>query len=165
MKKLLLWVPLLALLIVSCKKEEEDPVAEAVRITSIEVQNYPLLDEDGNAWDDPALGSSTPPDVYYVIVESGGNETISDTYFDDADADALLFDNSSGLPVLIDNPTATLTIQFWDLDDLDASDVGSSDDLMVAISFKPYAEGDDMDVTSLIVEAGGVTLVVGVEFI
>lgn len=155
----------LSFLAFSCAKEEDPVVAEAMRITSIQYEGYSTLNPDGGAWDDPVIGSSTPPDIYFIIVESDGDEFVSDLYFPDADGETLLFEESSGLPQLIDNPSSTLTIQFWDLDDLDASDVGSSDDLVNGISFRPYSEGDDLDVTQLVIQISGVTLTVGVEFL
>jgi hypothetical protein len=154
----------LSMLAFSCVKEDET-VADSMRILWIQYEDYSMTNPDGGDWDDPPMGASTGPDIYFKVVESDGSETVSDIYFPDVDGEILLFEESSGLPITIDNPGSTLKIQFWDQDDLDASDAGTDDDLVNGIGFRPWADGDDLSVDELVVQISGVTLTVGVEFI
>jgi len=48
---------------------------------------------------------------------------------------------AGGLPIYLNQPLQEYTLEIWDLDDLDGSDLGSVDDLMSSITFLPWIAG------------------------
>lgn len=122
----------LLLLFTSCKKESEQLELSSVKITKIIINEYPVTN-GGVPWDDPFIGTATGPDVTWKI--SGPQLIESSTYFEDTNGGELEF--SSDFPAYISVPESVYSIQLFDIDDLDSSDLGSSDDLMVEIPWKP----------------------------
>ncbi|MFM1930802.1 MAG: hypothetical protein RL226_105, partial [Bacteroidota bacterium] len=68
-------------------------------------------------------------------------------------------------PVYLTELEKSYTIRIWDLDDLDASDVGSDNDLMSAISFVPWESEADDNSTLIILEDNDLTIRLEVSFI
>jgi hypothetical protein len=114
----------------------------SITVHSITISGYPTTD-NGYAWDDPLIGSSTPPDVQWRFVRPD-DTVISGGLFNDATAPSLYYSNTS-LPFTIPMPDIdeTNTIVIYDVDDLDASDTGSSDDFMGGWDFTPETFIDD----------------------
>lgn len=135
MKKSLLWL-IPAMLWAGCREEEKE--LTAVRINRIIVHEYPVTN-GAVPWDDPVIGSSTGPDLMWKI--TGPENRNSSIYFADADGSALTF--TSGFPVTLNRPTSTYYLELWDVDDLDGSDFGSVDDLMVSIPWKPFTDNGE----------------------
>mmetsp|Transcript_16905 Transcript_16905/g.25823 ORF Transcript_16905/g.25823 Transcript_16905/m.25823 type:complete len:207 (+) Transcript_16905:16-636(+) len=133
----------------------------SITIHSISVSNYPQTD-NGNAWDDPIIGTSTPPDIQWRFTRAN-NSVISGAYFSDATSSTLTFPSSStNLPLTILSPDVdevnTLTI--WDVDDLDGSDFGSSDDFMGGYDWVPstFIDNDGNTFPSTIIVGGNGSL-------
>lgn len=122
----------LLFLFTSCEKESEELTLSSVKITKIIVNEYPITN-GGVPWDDPFIGSATGPDITWKI--SGPQLLESTTYFGDASGNAIEF--SSDFPAYISVPESVYSIQLFDIDDLDSSDLASNDDLMVEIPWKP----------------------------
>lgn len=109
-----------------------------IRINQITISGYPQTN-GGSAWDDPFIGSSTSADVSYRIIRPSGSIFNSETYLPNATGGPITFNSTSGLPFVISPSDVdnSHTFQVMDLDDLDSSDLGSSDDIMVSLSFIP----------------------------
>ncbi|MFN9800014.1 MAG: hypothetical protein ACK54P_08365, partial [Bacteroidota bacterium] len=87
----------------------------------------------------PLFGSATGPDVLWQIT---GPQTIwSSVYFPNTDAGVLEF--TEGFPVFLNDPEATYQVKLWDKDDLDVSDLASSDDEMVSIAWQPFTNSGE----------------------
>lgn len=126
----------------SCVDSTEDPIIvdpeiSSVKITKITIVDFPFTN-GGTAWDDPLIGSSTGADVQWKI--TGPQTFASSDYFPDCDGSILEF-NGGTLPIFLDQPNSTYTLELWDIDDLGSSDWGSTDDLLSSISFTPFSVG------------------------
>ena len=122
--------------------EPDHTTITAVRINKIKIVNYPIL-TGGSSWDDPLIGSTSGPDVSWSI--SGSDNYSSTAYFTDCTGSVLEFtttNNSSSLPVFLNDPNGTYTLSIRDVDGLDGSDFASSDDVMAELSFIPFTTGD-----------------------
>lgn len=140
--------------------EESVKRVSTVKITRIVVNEYPLTN-GAVPWDDPFIGSATGPDVSWKIT---GPQTISSgVYFDDTDGDTLIFNISSS--VYLDKPSEQYTIQLWDIDDLDGSDLGSSDDLMKSLTFTPWRSEEDEDRDAIIVYDNNAEIIIDIEYL
>jgi hypothetical protein len=161
MKNYTIWFVITSVFLFSaCTKVELGP-PDSMRIDKITVSGYPLLRPDGSAWDDPLIGSSTPPDLTWSII---GPEEFNTTYYaGDVDGVTVYFEGD--LPVYLTELEKSYTIRIWDLDDLDASDVGSDNDLMSAISFVPWESEADDNSTLIILEDNDLTIRLEVSFI
>lgn len=155
-KPLLLALPLL--LLFSCAEEKQE--ISAVKINSITVIDYPIT-QGATAWDDPFIGSATPPDITWRI--TGAQNLDGGIYFPDVAGETLLFDNDQ-FPLFLDSPTRTYTLSLWDVDDLDSSDLGSEDDQMASINFVPFSEGAEGTET-LEISSGGATIQLNVTYV
>ena len=130
----------LALSLTGCIDTAEEapaPVISTVKINSITITEYPLTN-GAVAWDDPFIGSATGPDIQWRI--SGPENMASTTYFENCDGSTLTY-TAGGLPVYLNQPLQEYTLEIWDLDDLDGSDLGSVDDLMSSVTFLPWIAG------------------------
>jgi hypothetical protein len=116
----------------SCK-EEAPAVPSSIKISQIIVHEYPVT-SGAVPWDDPIIGSSTGPDVFWKI--TGPQSVESDVYFGDVNGEELVFD--TGFPDYLNRPESTYYFELWDKDDIDGSDLGSTDDKIVSIGWKPY---------------------------
>jgi hypothetical protein len=125
------WLLVSAFSLAGCREDEKE--LSAVKINRITVLEYPVTN-GGVPWDDPLIGSATGPDVTWKI--SGPENKASGVYFEDADGSPLAFE--TGFPVILNSPGSTHYLELWDVDDLDGSDIGSADDKMVSIAWKPY---------------------------
>lgn len=133
-----------------------------IRINQIVISGYPQT--NGNsAWDDPFLGSSTTADVSFRIIRPSGSIFNSATYFPNALGGPITFISTSGLPFVISSNDVdnAHTFQVMDLDDIDSSDLGSSDDIMVSLSFIPETliDGPGTVFPSTITLSNGATVV------
>ena len=130
---------LASILLSGCEDEEViPPVPSGIRINEIIVYEYPVTD-GGIPWDDPLFGSATGPDVLWQIT---GPQTIwSSVYFPNSDGGVLEF--TEGFPVFLNDPEATYQVKLWDKDDLDVSDLASSDDEMVSIAWQPFTNSGE----------------------
>lgn len=142
--RLQLIVSLFFLTLTSCV-EEAIVVEEvsAVRVNSLTVISYPVTN-GGVSWDDPFLGAATGADLSWSI--AGPQNFTSTTYFPDADGTPVIFQGDE-FPLFLNNPRSSYTLRLIDLDDLDASDLLSEDDIMAELVFVPYSEGSEGDLT------------------
>lgn len=97
-----------------------------IRITKIEVTDFPATDENGAGWD---LLSGA--DIYPVILKGSNVLWTSSRYFEDASPSSL-YSFTVGLPFDITSPQDSYTIRLYDFDTIDA------DDYMGGIIFTPY---------------------------
>jgi hypothetical protein len=140
-----------------------------IRINSISISGYPQT-TGGNAWDDPFFGSSSTADPYWRIVRPNGDSFESSIYFPDVNGGTMNFGTSSGLPFTIFSSDVdnSHTIQLIDLDSIDASDVGSADDVMVSKSFVPEFyindQGNEFP-SSITLTSGPTTFVLGLSYV
>jgi hypothetical protein len=133
-------VAALALSLTGCVDTAEEapaPVISTVKITNITVTEYPLTN-GAVAWDDPFIGSATGPDIRWKI--TGPENFQSTVYFENCDGSELTY-TAGGLPIYLNQPLQEYTLELWDIDDLDGSDLGSVDDLMSSITFLPWIAG------------------------
>jgi hypothetical protein len=130
----------LALSLTGCVDTAEEapaPVISTVKINSITVTEYPLTN-GAVAWDDPFIGSATGPDIQWRL--TGPENSASTIYFENCDGSSLAY-TAGGLPIYLNHPLQEYTLELWDIDDLDGSDLGSVDDLMSSITFLPWIAG------------------------
>lgn len=122
--------------------EPDHTTITAIRVNKIKIINYPIL-TGSSAWDDPLIGSTSGPDIAWSI--SGSDNYSTTTHFTDCTGNVIEFtttNNSSTLPVFLNDPNGTYTLGIWDIDGLDGSDFASTDDLMAEVTFTPYSSGD-----------------------
>lgn len=103
-----------------------------MRINRIELTNYDVTKENGGSWDDSVLGSGSGPDVYIKIFK-GVSDSQNDLIFtseNSINSTGSKIVYTSGLPFDIDFVETYHTIIYMDKDDLDSSDIFSSDDFM-----------------------------------
>jgi len=116
----------------------------SITIKSIVISNYPQT-FNGNAWDDPILGTSTPPDIQWIFTRPNGN-SIYGSYALNANGTAITYPESSdGLPFTILSPDVdeVNTLSIYDVDDIDSSDLGSANDFMGGYDWVPDTFIDD----------------------
>lgn len=134
MKKLIYFFAL-SIIFFSCEKEDVKEIS-AVRISKIVVVDYPVTN-GAVPWDDPFIGSATGPDVSWKI--RGSQTFTSATYLPDANGENSIEYSGQGFPITLNSPKGTYSFDIIDLDDLDGSDFGSTDDVMATINFTPYS--------------------------
>lgn len=161
MKKLFILSFFIVLLTAGCTKEsEKKKTVSAVRITGIHLNTYPVTN-GGVPWDDPFLGSATGPDITWAI---RGPENFDSGYMaQNADGTAIQFTN--GLPINLNKPKDQYVIEFWDLDDLDASDFASEDDLMFSTAFTAWTSEADEERDALILYINNAEIVIDVDYL
>lgn len=134
----------------------------SIRINLITISGYPQTN-GGSAWDDPFFGSSSTADIYYRIIRPSGAVFNSLTYFENVLGGPVTFNSSSGLPFIIpaNDIDNSHIFRVMDLDDIDASDFGSSDDVMVSLTFTPenFIDGPSNPFPSTISLSNGSTTI------
>lgn len=105
-------------------------------VTAIRVENYPITNA-GVPWDDPFIGTSTPGDMQWRFIRPN-DEVIEGGWYEDAIGSAMNY-SSTNLPFTISQADLpeTNSIVLYDVDDLDASDIGSDDDYVGGYDFTP----------------------------
>jgi hypothetical protein len=146
----------------SCKKDENNEKGKpsTVKITRITINSYPVTN-GAVPWDDPFIGSATGPDVNWKI--TGPENFNAGTYFPDCNGDTLI--TSTNFPIYLQNPESAHTISLWDMDDLDGSDLGSDDDLMVSANFTPWSNEGDEERQALIITSTNTEIILDVIFL
>lgn len=132
----------------------------AVRVNSLTIISYPVTN-GGVPWDDPFFGSATGADLSWSI--TGAQNFTSTTYFPDADGTPVIFQGEE-FPLFLNNPRSSYTLRLIDIDDLDASDLLSEDDIMAELVFTPYSEGNEGDLT-LEFSSGSTTVQLAVTYL
>jgi len=145
--------------VTSCEKEETGP-PDSMRINKIYITEYPITN-GGVPWDDPFIGSATPPDISWTI--TGPQSFNANSMLQDADGVSIEFTN--GLPIFLTELESTYAFRVWDIDDLDGSDLGSNDDEIGAIGFIPWANDGDEDRTTIYLEGDGCSVQMEVSYL
>ena len=160
MKKALTILTLI-LLLTGCTKDSEDTkTVSGLRITKIQINSYPVTN-GAVPWDDPFIGSATGPDVTWKIT---GQEVFESGYMaQDADGSGITFSN--GLPIILNKPKSQYTIAFWDLDDIDSSDLASEDDLMFSASFTHWTSEADEERNAIILNVNDAEIIIDVVYL
>jgi PKD repeat protein len=84
-----------------------------MKITKVELINYPLYDGNGNNWD--LLDGA--PDIYFKILNGNNNVIFESGYYDGLTLNQLPVNYTSDLPFTIENAfNQRCTIEFWDYD-------------------------------------------------
>jgi hypothetical protein len=159
MKKKLLYLSFL-IIFLGCTKDKESKDVSAIRITKIQLQSYPVTN-GAVPWDDPFLGSATGPDITWRI--SGPESFDSGFFAQDANGSAIVYTN--GLPITLNSPKSQYTIQFWDIDDIDASDLASDDDLIISASFTPWVNEGDEERDAIVLNTGNTEIIIDVDYL
>lgn len=144
-----------------CTKDETSKgKPSAVKITHITINEYPVTN-GAIPWDDPFIGSATGPDIYWRIT---GPETFNSTvYFADCNGDTI--GTSTDFPIYLQNPESEHTIQLWDMDDLDGSDLGSDNDLISSIQFTAWKNEGDEERQALVIQSSNTEIILDVTFL
>jgi PKD repeat protein len=99
-----------------------------MKITKVELINYPLYCEDGTNWDPMSAGA----DVYFRILNENDNVIFTSGIASGLTHNQLPTNYTNGLPLTLENTfNQRCTIEFWDKDDWD------SDDWMAGYYFTP----------------------------
>jgi len=111
-------------------------------VTAVRVENYPITNA-GVPWDDPIVGTSTPGDMQWRFVRPN-NELIAGGWYENAIGSPMNYSNTN-LPFSIgpDDLFLSNSIQLYDVDDLDASDLLSEDDYVGGYNFTPSTYLDE----------------------
>lgn len=105
----------------------------AMRITKIEVLNFPGTTGSGGGWD-----LTSGPDIYITVDQgttSSGTFYDSGTFYQDASA-GNVYTFTDGMPIVLNPATTNWSIGIWDYDTADP------DDFMAGVYFKPSEEAD-----------------------
>ena len=90
-----------------------------MKITKVELLNYPLYDGNGNNWDPMSAGA----DVYFKILNGNDDVIFTSGTFSGLKQNDLPKTYTNGLPYTIENSfNQRCTIEFWDADDWDSDD-------------------------------------------
>ena len=155
-------ITMLLFLLVGCSKDEDQSkgVPSAVKITRIIINQYPVT-SGAVPWDDPFLGSSTGADIFWSI--SGPESFNSTVYFPNCDGDTIA--TTTDFPIYLQNPETLHTIKLWDMDDIDGSDLGSDNDLMVTISFTAWEKDGDEEREALVLSNSDAEIILDVTYL
>lgn len=127
MKKIMIFLPMMAVLLFSCKKEEENPEAKNVTVTSVKVITVPLTDE-GSSWDATDASSC---DVFFKIENDATVYYSHPQYVLDVSSSSLPFTQTIANGYKLPSIDQSYFISLYDYDSF------SGDDLISNITFNP----------------------------
>ena len=109
---------------------ETRKIPTAMRVNSVVLKNYPIVNSQGGGWD----SNGTGPDLYITFDQGttsyGSNAWFKSGYYEDAIPNTYTY-SSTGFPVSLSPAATTWVIGLWDYDSL------VSDQFLGGIYFTP----------------------------
>jgi hypothetical protein len=72
---------------------------------------------------------------------------------------------TNGLPISLNKPKDQYVIEFWDLDDIDASDFASEDDPMFSTTFTAWTSEADEERDALVLYTNNAEIVIDIDYL